>query len=115
MDWEKIKLGFWSALGGAILLAIIGFNWGGWVTGGTAQAMAKEMAASAVTDRLALICVAQFNQDPQKDQKLNELKEKGFWDQREYVGQQGWATMLGEKLPDGTVAQACAEQLKQLS
>ena len=44
MDWEKIKLGLWGALGGAIVLAIIGFAWGGWVTGGTAQEMAEEMA-----------------------------------------------------------------------
>ncbi len=115
MDWEKIKLGFWSAIGGGIILAFIGFNWGGWVTGGTARAMAEEMAANAVTDRLALICVAQFNQDPEKDQKLNELKKKDSWDQRQYVEQQGWATMLGEKKPDSTVAQACAEQLKQPS
>ena len=32
MNWGKIKLGLWSALGGAIVLAIIGFAWGGWVT-----------------------------------------------------------------------------------
>ena len=36
MDWEKIKLGSWSAIGGAAVLALIGFNYGGWVTGGTA-------------------------------------------------------------------------------
>ena len=45
MDWEKIKLGSWSAVGGAIGLAIVGFNWGGWVTGGAAEAMAKQRAA----------------------------------------------------------------------
>ena len=27
MDWEKIKLGAWSAVGGAIILAIVGFTW----------------------------------------------------------------------------------------
>ena len=48
MDWEKIKPVLWGAVGGAILLAIIGFNWGGWVTTGTAEAMAKDIAANAV-------------------------------------------------------------------
>ena len=35
MDWDKIKLGGWSAAGGAVLAMIVGFNWGGWVTGKT--------------------------------------------------------------------------------
>ena len=37
---DKISTGVWAAIGGAILTMIIGFNWGGWVTGGTAQSMA---------------------------------------------------------------------------
>ncbi len=85
MNWGKIKVGFWSAIGGAIVLAIIGFNWGGWVTGGTAEGMAVE----AVVDRLTLICVAQFNQDPEKAQKLKELKETDFWKRESYVEKQG--------------------------
>jgi len=48
MDWEKIKPILWGAVGGAIALAVIGFNWGGWVTSGTAEARAKETAATAV-------------------------------------------------------------------
>ena len=76
MNWkEKLKVGVWSAIGGAIVLAIIGFAWGGWVTGGTAQEKAEEMAEKAVVDRLAPICVVQFLQDPEKDKKLKELKE----------------------------------------
>ncbi len=111
MIWEKIKLALWSAIGGAIVLAIVGFNWGGWVTSGTAG----EMAAEAVVDRLTRICVAQFNQDPKKDQKLKELKETDFWKRDGYVEKQGWATMLGEKKPDSKVAEGCAEQLMQIS
>jgi hypothetical protein len=53
MDWGKIKLGSWSAIGGAIVLAYAGFHFGGWVTGGTAAAMAKEIAANAVADACA--------------------------------------------------------------
>ncbi len=115
MNWEKIKLGFWSAIGGAIVLAIIGFKWGGWVTGGTAQAMAEEMAVKAVGGRLTPICVAQFNQDPEKGQKLKELKKKDFWEQQKYVEKQGWATMLGETKPDSKVADACANQLLKMT
>ena len=114
MDWEKIKLGLWGALGGAIVLAIIGFSWGGWVTGGTAQEMAEEKAENAVVARLAPICVEQFKQDSEKDQKLKDLKKEDSWKRDGYVEKQGWATMLGEKKPDSKVAGKCAEMIVQL-
>jgi hypothetical protein len=113
MDWDKIKLGFWSAIGGAVLLAVIGFNWGGWVTHGTAEAMAKEIAAVAVAERFAPFCVAQFNKDSERDQKLKEFKEKDSWNGQKYVEAQGWATIFGEKTPDAKVAELCAKQLME--
>jgi hypothetical protein len=111
MDWEKIKLGSWSAIGGAIILAFVGFNWGGWVTGGTAAAMAKDIAADAVAERLGAICVAQFDRDSDKGQKLKEMKEKDSWDKGRYIEKQSWAIMPGEDKPDSRVADACAKQL----
>ena len=111
MDWEKIKLGSWSAIGGAIVLAVVGFNYGGWVTSGSAAAMAKEIAADAVAERLGTICVAQFNRDSEKGQKLNEMKEKDSWDKGRYIEKQSWAIMPGEDKPDSKVADSCAKQL----
>ncbi len=109
MDWEKIKPGLWGAAGGAIILAIIGFAWGGWVTGGTAQEMAEEMAENAVVARLSPICVEQFRQDSGKDQKLVGLKKEDSRKRNDYVEKQGWATMPGEKKPDRKVALKCAD------
>ncbi|NOQ20282.1 MAG: hypothetical protein GQ571_09975 [Desulfobacterales bacterium] len=111
---EKIKIGVWAAIGGAVLVMIIGFAWGGWVTGGTAQSRAEEMAADAVANRLASICVAQFNQDSEKDQKLKKLKETDNWQRGDYVEKQGWATMPYEKESDRAVANKCAEQIMQI-
>ena len=113
MDWDKIKLGSWSALGGAIVLAYAGFNFGGWVTGGTAAAMAKEIAANAVAERLGTICAAQFNRDSEKDQKLKEMKGKDTWDKGRYIEKQSWAIMPGEDKPDNGVADACAKLLAE--
>jgi hypothetical protein len=96
---EKIKTGVLAAIGGAILTMIIGFAWGGWVTGGTAQSTAEKMAEDAVANRLAPICVAQFNQDSEKTQKLKKLEETGTWQRGNYVEEQGWATMLGGRSP----------------
>jgi len=109
MDWGKIKVGLWSAVGGAVVLAFIGFKWGGWVTGGTATAMAKQFAASAVAERLGSICVWQIKADPAKHEKLNEVKGKDAWDKGRFIEQQGWATMPGEDKPDSEVANACAK------
>jgi len=114
MKKEYIKPFVWGLVVSAILTMIIGFAFGGWVTGGTAQRMAEEMAEKAVVDRLAPICVVQFNQDPEKDKKLQELKEKSSWDRKDYVEKQGWATMPGEKEPDSNVADECARRLVEL-
>ena len=113
MNLEKIKPVLLGAVGGGIVLAVIGFAWGGWVTGGTAQEMAEEMAKNAVVARLVPICVTQFNYDSEKDQKFKELKELDSWKRSDFVEEQGWATMPGEKNPDNAVSNRCAEMLIQ--
>ena len=114
MNSEKIKLLLGGAAGGAIVLAIIGFAWGGWVTGGTAREMAVVAAGDAVAERLAPICVAQYTQDPEKDQKLKTMMEKSTWERHNYVAEQGWATMPGEKDSDSKTSSECAELLAKL-
>jgi hypothetical protein len=102
---------FWSWIASIALTMIIGFAWGGWVTGATSRRLAETMAADAVADRLAEICVAQFNQDPGKDQKLEEFKETSAYQRRTYVQDQGWATMPGEEQPDRKVVDECVRLL----
>src|SRR5687767_4662112 len=41
---EWLKPAVYGAACGAIGLAVVGFSWGGWVTGGTARTMAAEQA-----------------------------------------------------------------------
>ena len=116
VDKEKIKTGVWGAVGGAIMAVIIGFAWGGWVLGSNSLDRGKEMAQTAVIDRLVPICVAQFNQDPQRDTKLKEFgKLRSPWKREQYVRSRGWATMPYEKGPDRLVADKCAEQIMQNS
>ncbi len=114
VNWEKSTPALWGAAGGAIVLAIIGFQWAGWVTGGTAQEMAAKAAKTAVVDRLAAICVEQFNRDSEKVQKSEKLKEISNWVRGDYVEEQGWATMPDEKEADSKVAGKCAELLVEL-
>jgi len=102
---------FWSWVGSVVLTMIIGFAWGGWVTGGTARSMAEKMAEDTVVKRLAPMCVVQFKQAPEKDQKLKDLEKTDSWQRTEYVEKQGWATMPGEEKPDSKVAAECARLL----
>jgi hypothetical protein len=76
-------------------------------------ALAKETAATAVAERLGTICVAQFNRDQQKGQKLKEMKDKDVWDKGRYIEKQSWAIMPGEDKADSKVADACAKELTE--
>jgi hypothetical protein len=101
-----------GALAGAIALAIIGFNWGGWVTNGTAQQRASAYAEQAKVDLLTPICVARFQEDPNAKASLAALMAKDRWDQADYVTKGGWATIPGSAAePNRDVAEACAKTL----
>jgi len=117
--WDKVraskKVVFWAILGAIVITMIVGFSWGGWVTGGTAQAMGETMADDAVVQRLAPICVFQFNQDPDKAQKLTEFNDARTYQRDDYVKEQGWATMPGEDQPDSQVADACAKLIAEIN
>jgi hypothetical protein len=113
MDWEKIKLGSLGAIGGALLTMYVGFNAGGWMTNGSAEVMAKETAAIAVAERLGTICVAQYNRDTAKSQKLIEMKDKDTWEKGRYIDTQSWAIMPGAEKPENGVSDACAKQLSK--
>ena len=112
---ENIEPILWGAAGGAVVLAVVGFMWGGWLTGGTAQQLAEEAAEKAVRDRLAPICVAQYNRDPEKDQKLKEMKMIETYQRGDYVKKQGWSTMPGEKDSNYAVSSECADLLSKIS
>ena len=112
--WDKAqatkKVVFFAAVLAIILTIVVGFNWGGWVTGGTAQTMAND----AVVQRLSTICVGQFNQDPEKEQKLTELNDAKAYQRDDYVKEQGWATMPGEDKSSSKVADTCAKLIVQI-
>jgi alpha/beta superfamily hydrolase len=102
----------WGAAAGAIALAIVGFSWGGWVTAGTAEALAKNRVATAVVAALTPICVEKFRLAADAPANLAEMKKAAYvWDQSKFVEKGGWATMPGTTEPNSAVARACAETL----
>ena len=117
--WNEARLKkmtvFWLCLASVVVALIIGFTWGGWMTGGAAQKAADAMARDAVIDRLAPICVAQFNQDPDSITKLDELNGMTSSQRAKFVQDQGWATITGMEKPDRKVADACTKLLLEMS
>ena len=112
----KLEAGFWGAIGGAAALAIVGFTFGGWVTGGKAAELARMQAEKAVITALAPICVDNFRHAKNADENLGKLNAISYsWEKGTYVSQGGWATLPGSNEPHSGVAQACAEMLGNLA
>lgn len=103
----------WGVGVGAIVLAVIGFNFGGWMTGSTAEQHARVSVEKAKVALLAPICVAQFQKDPNAKASLAALMAADRWDQSDYVRKGGWATMPGGTAGESNrdVAEECAKVL----
>lgn len=108
---EWLKPGLLGAAAGAVALAIVGFSWGGWVTGATANEMAADQARQKVVAALVPVCIAQSGQDPQVAKMLTELEDTSSYKRTDMVMKTGWATMPGSSDPNRDVARACAKQL----
>jgi hypothetical protein len=106
----KIKYGIWGLVCGAIVAMIIGFAWGGWSTSGTTKAMAEE----AVLASRAAICVAQFVDDPNHQEKLKELEALDSWKRAEFIKKGGWDRMPGQEEAAYDVSRACANGIELL-
>jgi hypothetical protein len=103
----SVKPALWGAVGGAVAAIIIGFSWGGWVTGGTAGQMETASAKSASVLALTPLCVAKGEQ--QQDQ-LAALKKEGTWNRGDFVTKAGWVSNVNERYRSD-VARACASTL----
>jgi pimeloyl-ACP methyl ester carboxylesterase len=93
---------------------VIGFSWGGWMTGGTASRLAAERADTAVVAALTPICVGKFLQNSDAKANLVALQKiSSSWEQGDYLQKGGWATQPGAISSDYHLARACAEKLVQ--
>lgn len=108
---DHIGTRLWSAAFGAVALAIVGFTWGGWVTGGTAARDVAAATRSATVAALAPICAERFRGQADATVKTAELMKSSAWERGSIVEKAGFATMPGTTLADSDVASACASLL----
>jgi hypothetical protein len=111
-DYQPSKTAvFWSCAGCIAATMIVGFAWGGWVTGGTAAQMVTQASQSARAELAATICVNRFANGPDATAKLASLKGTDTWKQDEFIEKGGWATLPGTENPVTGAAAICARQL----
>ena len=111
---------FWSCAGCVILATVVGFSWGGWTTGGSAQDMADEAAADARQQLAAVVCVDRFMAAPDAGVQLIALQEiESSYAQSKFVEEGGWALIVPAsdttdykaRADDRKAAGLCAEEL----
>jgi hypothetical protein len=101
---------FWSCAGCIVATVIVGFTWGGWVTGGSARDMAEAAAEQAQAQVAAAVCVDQFMAAADARPQLASLKENtSSWRQENFIEDGGWAVIADQEY-DGA-AELCAERL----
>jgi hypothetical protein len=104
-----LKPGITGAAVGAIVTMVVGFSQGGWYLSSSADKLAQDRSAIAVTEALVPICVSQSQADPNGTAKLGQLGAiTSSYERRDFVMKAGWATMPSAEAPDGKLAAACA-------
>ena len=110
---SQLRPALWGAVGGAVALAIVGFTWGGWVTGGKADVLARLQVQAALVEVLAPLCIDKFNKAMDAPARLVELKKStSSWDRERFVRKNDWAKFGNES--NSRVVDACAVELYKL-
>ena len=89
---------FWSLAACIVATVVVGFTWGGWITGGTATTMATDAATAARTQLAAAVCISRLQAGPDASAQLVALKKTDSYERGDLNQKDGWATMPGVKL-----------------
>jgi hypothetical protein len=107
-----LKPAVMGAVAGGIVTMIVGFNYGGWYLGSSAEMLADKQSDAAVVAALLPICINQSQMDPERLVKLETFSAiKSSYEQRDFVMKAGWATMPKADAPNQALASACADVL----
>ena len=102
---------FWSCAACIVATVVVGFAWGGWVTGGTAARMASDAAEGGRAQMAAATCVVRFDKGPDAAAQLAALKKADSYDRGDMISKNGWVTMPGDATPVSGAADICVQKL----
>jgi hypothetical protein len=106
LQGESLKRLLQGAAVGAVATIVIGFSWGGWSLGSTADKMAKEQSDLAVVAALAPVCVEKFSAQPDAEAKRVALSKVDSWKRADEFPKE-FVTLPGETYPSSALVSAC--------
>ena len=109
---EWLRPGIYGVAIGAILVGVVGFSWGGWVTSKTADDRAQALSRDNVVSAMVPVCLDIARKDPERMAKLETIESAASYKKRDALIATGWATAPGGETPDRDVAQACLSALE---
>jgi hypothetical protein len=107
---ESLKRLALGAFAGFLATVVIGFNWGGWTLGSTAERRVN----IALVQVYAPVCVERFEHQANIEVKWAELTKVDSWRRDDYIKESGFATPPGSTSPNARIADACAEALSKI-
>jgi len=110
LQGESLKRLLQGAAVGAVATMVVGFNWGGWSLGSTADKMAKERSDLAVIGALAPVCAANFRALPDAEAKKVALSKVDSWKRADEFPKE-FVTLPGESYPSSALVNACSALL----
>ena len=110
LQGESLKRLLQGAAVGAVATIFVGFSWGGWSLGSTAEKMAKERSEVAVVAALAPVCADKFRALPDAEAKKVALSKVETWKRGEEFPKE-LVTLPGETYPSSALIYACSTLL----
>ena len=106
LQGESLKRLLQGAAVGAVATIFVGFSWGGWSLGSTAERMAKDRSELAVVAALAPVCADKFRAQPDAAAKTIALSKVDSWKRVDEFPKE-LVTLPGETYPSSALANAC--------
>ena len=106
LEGESLKRLLQGAAAGAVATIFVGFYWGGWSLGSTAEKTAKERSELAVIAALAPVCADKFRAQPDAEAKQVALSKVNSWKRRDEIPKE-FVTLPGKSYPNSALADAC--------
>src|SRR4051812_615849 len=100
---------FWACASCVVATMVVGFVWGGWVTGATAREMATKAEAQGRAGLAASICLDAFAKGTDAKATLIALKGTESWKRNDFIEKGGWVTLPGAEKPVAGAAELCAK------
>jgi hypothetical protein len=106
LQGDSLKRLLQGATVGAVATMVVGFTWGGWSLGSTADKMAKERSDLAVVAALAPVCADKFRALPDAEAKTVALSKAESWKRGEEFPKE-FVTLPGETYRSSALVNAC--------